>query len=71
MSYFNENVFNRFTQKELKEGKSHVTELTDKWFKDIRGSPLVLSDSEEDIDPEQQVFSQHMNHLTVNQNQNL
>jgi len=61
----------RFTQKELKEGKSHVTELTDKWFKDIRGSPLVLSDSEEDIDPEQQVFSQHMNHLTVNQNQNL
>ena len=45
MSYFNENVLNRFTQKELKEGKSHVTELTDKWFKDIRGSPLVLSDS--------------------------
>jgi len=37
----------RFTQKELKEGKSHITELTNKWFNDInRDSPLLLSDSE-------------------------
>ena len=41
----------RFTQKELKEGKSHITELTNKWFNDInRDSPaLLMSDSEEDI----------------------
>ena len=38
----------RFTQRELKEGKSHITELTDKWLNDInrRDSPLLLSDSE-------------------------
>ena len=37
--------FCRFTQRELKDGKSHVTELTNKWFQDIHGgSPLVLSD---------------------------
>ena len=51
--------YSRFTQKELKEGKSHVTELTDKWFKDIRGSPLMLSESEDD--EEQQVFTPHQN----------
>ena len=40
----------RFTQRELKEGKSHITELTEKWFKDInRGSPLLLSESEEEL----------------------
>jgi len=40
----------RFTQQELKDGKSHVTQLTDKWYKDIRASPvhsdLSLSDIE-------------------------
>jgi len=39
----------RFTQQELKEGKLHVTELTDKWYQDIQASPL-LSDSSEGID---------------------
>ena len=40
----------RFTQRELKEGKSHITELTDKWFKEInRDDPLLLSDSEEEF----------------------
>jgi sodium/hydrogen exchanger 8 len=39
----------RFTKRELKEGKSHITELTDKWFKDInRGSPLLLSESDDE-----------------------
>jgi len=39
----------RFTQRELKEGKSHITELTDKWETDInRDSPLLLSDSEDE-----------------------
>ena len=31
----------RFTQQELKEGKLHVTELTDKWYQDIQASPLL------------------------------
>jgi len=40
----------RFTQRELKEGKSHITELTDKWLNDInRDAPLLLSDSEEEF----------------------
>ena len=26
----------RFSQQELKDGKSHVTKLTDKWFQDIQ-----------------------------------
>jgi len=39
----------RFTQQELKDGKMHVTELTDKWYHDIQASPL-LSDSSDDID---------------------
>jgi len=34
----------------LKEGKSHITELTDKWFQSIqRDDPLLLSDSEEEV----------------------
>merc|ERR1719369_2558220 len=38
----------KFSQQELKDGKSHVTKLTEKWFQDIQTSPLVsdLSDSE-------------------------
>jgi len=40
----------RFTQRELKEGKSHITELTDKWLNDInRDAPLLMSDSEEEF----------------------
>ena len=48
----------RFTQRELKEGKSHITELTDKWFKEINrddepGEHLLLSDSEEEFNQNQ------------------
>ena len=43
----------RFTQRELKEGRSHVTQLTDKWIQDMQGSPLMLSDSEEEFNQEQ------------------
>ena len=44
----------RFTQKELKDGKSQVTELTNKWFKDIQvEEPLLLSDSEEEFNQDQ------------------
>ena len=45
----------RFTQKELKQGKSRVTELTNKWFKDIQveQEPLMLSDSEEEFNQDQ------------------
>ncbi|CAB4054074.1 SLC9A8 [Lepeophtheirus salmonis] len=43
-------LIRKFTQRELKDGKSQVTELTDKWFKDIRASPLLLSDSSEESD---------------------
>ena len=35
------NTVLRFTQQELKEGKLHVTELTDKWYHDIQASPLL------------------------------
>jgi len=38
----------KFTQQELKDGKMHVTELTDKWYKDIQASPL-LSDMSDDL----------------------
>ena len=37
----------RFTQQELKEGKLHVTELTDKWYQDIQASPLLSGDCNE------------------------
>jgi len=40
----------KFSQQELKDGKSHVTKLTDKWFKDIQSSPLVSDLSDIDID---------------------
>ncbi|QQP56282.1 Sodium/hydrogen exchanger [Caligus rogercresseyi] len=45
-------LIRKFTQRELKDGKSQVTELTDKWFKDIHSSPLLLSDSSEESDIE-------------------
>ena len=40
----------RFSQQELKDGKSHVTKLTDKWFQDIQASPLIsdLTDSDDE-----------------------
>lgn len=38
----------RFTQRELKEGKKNITDLTNKWFNDIQGSPLLISESEEE-----------------------
>jgi sodium/hydrogen exchanger 8 len=37
----------KFTQQELKDGKLHVTELTDKWFQDIQTSPLMSNSSSE------------------------
>jgi len=40
----------RFTQQELKDGKSHVTQLTDKWYKDIQSSPIHSDLSDIDID---------------------
>jgi len=40
----------RFTQQELKDGKSHVTQLTDKWYKEIRASPVHSDMSDLDID---------------------
>merc|ERR1712029_728759 len=40
----------KFSQQELKDGKSHVTKLTDKWFQDIQASPLIsdMSDSDDE-----------------------
>jgi len=45
--FFRPFFIRKFSQQELKDGKSHVTKLTDKWFQDIQASPLIseLSDS--------------------------
>ena len=43
----------RFTQKELKEGKSTLTELTDKWYQDIEQTSPLTSDSEIDLEMDQ------------------
>ena len=43
----------RFTQKELKDGKGQVTELTNKWFKDIQVEEPLLSDSEDEFNQDQ------------------
>eukprot|EP00090_Calanus_glacialis_P003661 TRINITY_DN12692_c0_g1_i1.p1 TRINITY_DN12692_c0_g1~~TRINITY_DN12692_c0_g1_i1.p1 ORF type:complete len:628 (-),score=203.27 TRINITY_DN12692_c0_g1_i1:152-2035(-) len=40
----------KFSQQELKDGKSHVTKLTDKWSRDIQSSPLVSDLSDMDMD---------------------
>ena len=42
--------FFRFSPQELKDGKGAVTKLTDKWFQDINGSPLIseLSDTDDE-----------------------
>merc|ERR550519_80981 len=53
--FFRPFFIRKFTQQELKDGKSHVTRLTDKWFQDIQTSPLLsdLSDLEIDLNIEQ------------------
>lgn len=38
----------KFSQQELKDGKMHVTELTDKWYQDIQASPLLSDMSDMD-----------------------
>merc|ERR1719232_839285 len=40
----------KFSPQELKDGKGAVTKLTDKWFQDINGSPLIseLSDTDDE-----------------------
>ena len=41
--FFRPFFIRKFTQQELKDGKSHVTKLTDKWFHDIQvRSPFIL-----------------------------
>ena len=39
----------RFSQQELKDGKSHVTKLTDKWFQDIQVGLMTVRVSCYDI----------------------
>ena len=43
-------TYSRFSPQELKDGKGAVTKLTDKWFQDINGSPLIseLSDTDDE-----------------------
>jgi len=43
----------KFTQQELKDGKLHVAELTDKWFQDIQASPLLSDVSDLDLQIDQ------------------
>lgn len=41
--YYNSfNLHFRFSQQELKDGKSHVTKLTDKWFQDIQVCLMIV-----------------------------
>jgi len=49
MKFFRPFFIRKFTQQELKEGKSTVTELTNKWYQDIQASPFLSDDSELDI----------------------
>lgn len=49
LKYLRPLLTRKFTQRELKEGQSHVTQLTDKWIHDMQGSPLMLTDSEEEF----------------------
>jgi len=53
--YFRPFFIRKFSQQELKDGKNHVTKLTDKWFQDIQTSPLLsdLSDMEIELNIEQ------------------
>merc|ERR1719232_2079747 len=49
--FFRPFFIRKFSQQELKDGKSHVTKLTDKWFHDIhdnQASPLLSDLSESD-----------------------
>jgi len=50
MKFFRPFFIRKFTQQELKEGKSTVTELTNKWYQDIQSSPFHSDDSELDIE---------------------
>ena len=50
IKYFRPFFTRRFTQKELKEGRSTITELTEKWYHDIQASP---ANSEIDIELDQ------------------
>ncbi len=43
----------RFNQQELKDGKSYVNKLTDKWYKEIRSSPLQSDMEEFNLDLDQ------------------
>ena len=53
LKYFRPLLTRKFTQRELKEGQSHVTKLTDKWIHGLglqgQSSPLMLTDSEEEF----------------------
>ena len=49
LTYFRPFFTRRFTHRELREGRSHVTRLMDKWIENLQGSPLVLSESEEEF----------------------
>jgi len=40
----------RFNQQELKDGKSYIKKLTDKWYKEIRSSPLQSDMEDFDLD---------------------
>merc|ERR1712079_259412 len=40
----------KFSQQELKDGKSHVTKLTDQWSRDIQSSPTPLLSDISDIE---------------------
>jgi len=40
----------RFNQQELRDGKSYVTKLTDKWYKEIRSSPVDSDLTDLDLD---------------------
>jgi len=49
LKFFRPFFIRKFTQQEMKEGKSTVTELTNKWYQDIQASPFLSDDSELDI----------------------
>ena len=40
-------LFSRFSQQELKDGKSHVNKLTDKWFQDIQVKNSYYKDDQQ------------------------
>lgn len=52
VKYIRPFLIRRFTQREIKEGRGHVTQLTNKWMQDMQGSPLMMSESEEEFNQE-------------------